>query len=476
MDQRPNILFLFTDQQRADTLCAPDGKHRPVMPALDALAAQATVFDHCVTPAPVCVPARFSLYSGLYPAHAGCCNNNYGSAYTGSGFYSRFTDSGYQTCCVGKMHHTLDLYGPMGFETRYTQEEMADPQDDYTKFITSGAYRNVFDYNGQRSEMYYIPQVSQLPAEAHPTQWIGDRSVEFLRTCDAERPFFLVSSFIHPHPPFAPPAPWNKMYRTVSDDPYMPPDPAEFAAFMSDRFTLDKIGISRQDLSLLRNFYFACISFIDYQISRIVSVLKERGLYDNTIIVFSSDHGEMLGDFGTMGKRSMLDGALRIPMMIRVPGRPAAHRADVCSLVDLAPTLLSLAGIDRGTERYDGIDLFSDARHSEVYSQFSTGKTGAYTVATDHDKLIYHAFEDRWYYFDRSPEDTDRYDEANPRVRQLRALLERYMREDVCKDGGGSADFFSGKNKFPYGPKRGDHLSRRAEELARMPAGYDIDI
>lgn len=69
--------------------------------------------------------------------------------------------------------------------------------------------------------------------------------------CDASRPFFLVSSFIHPHPPFAPPAPWNKMYRTVSDDPYMPEDPAEFAAFMSDRFTLDKVGISRQDLSLL---------------------------------------------------------------------------------------------------------------------------------------------------------------------------------------------------------------------------------
>ena len=111
---------------------------------------------------------------------------------------------------------------------------MSDPADQYTQFITSGAYKNVFDYNGQRSEMYYIPQVSQLPAEVHPTQWIGDRSVDFLRDCDASRPFFLVSSFIHPHPPFAPPAPWNKMYRTVSDDPYMPEDPAEFAAFMSE--------------------------------------------------------------------------------------------------------------------------------------------------------------------------------------------------------------------------------------------------
>ena len=207
MKQQPNVLFLFTDQQRADTIYAPGKPRRLFTPALDALAQESTVFDNCFTPAPVCVPARFSMYSGLYPAHSGCCNNNYGSAYTGNGFYSKFTGSGYQTCCVGKMHHTLDLYGPMGFQTRYTQEEMSDPADQYTQFITSGAYKNVFDYNGQRSEMYYIPQVSQLPAEVHPTQWIGDRSVDFLRDCDASRPFFLVSSFIHPHPPFAPPAP-----------------------------------------------------------------------------------------------------------------------------------------------------------------------------------------------------------------------------------------------------------------------------
>lgn len=256
----------------------------------------------------------------------------------------------------------------------------------------------------------------------------------------------------------------------------MPEDPAEFAAFMSDRFTLDKVGISRQDLSLLRNFYFACISFVDYQISRIIDTLKARGLYDNTIIFFSSDHGEMLGDFGTMGKRSMLDGALRIPFMLRVPGQAAARRSDVCSLVDVAPTLLSLAGIEYCGAHFDGIDLFSDARHSEVYSQFSTGKKGAYTVSSNHDKLVYHAFEDRWYYFDRMPEDTNRYDASNPRVRELRALLEQYMQEDCCTDGEGSADFFSGKNKFPYGPKRGDHLARREEELARMPAGYEIDI
>ena len=100
------------------------------------------------------------------------------------------TKAGFDSCCVGKMHHVWDRYGLMGFGSRHTQEELSHPDDDYTKYIVNSPYKNVFDYNGMRSEMYYIPQVSQLPAEAHPTQWIGDRSVEFIENCDPEKPMF----------------------------------------------------------------------------------------------------------------------------------------------------------------------------------------------------------------------------------------------------------------------------------------------
>lgn len=475
MSKQPNVLFIFTDQQRYDTIHAL-GNDRICTPALDEIANQATVFDACYTPAPVCVPARFAMYSGQYCGRCGCSNNNASFIYQGEGFYSQFTKNGYQTCSAGKMHHTQDLYGPMGFEKRYMQEEMSDPQDDYTKFILNSPYKNVFDYNGMRSEMYYIPQVSQLPQEYHPTQWVGDRSVEFLENCDADKPLFLMSAFIHPHPPFAPPAPWNKMYRTVSQDPYMPKDPKEFEIFLSDRFALEKVGISRQDLSLLRNYYYSCISFVDYQVSRLLDVLKKRDMYNDTIIVVSSDHGEMLGDFGTMGKRSMLDGAAHIPFMIRVPGREAQRRDDVCSLVDVAPTLLSCAGIDYDKAEFDGVDLFGDQRHEVVYSQYSTGKSGTYMVASNHDKLVYSGPHDKFFYYDTIPEDTNKYSPENPRVRELQSLLEQYMHDDVGEDGSGSMDFFSGTNKFPYGPKRGDHLMRKDEELARMPAGYPIDL
>lgn len=476
MAKRPNILILFTDQQRRDTIHAL-GNDRIITPALDSLANESVVFDSCITPAPVCVPARFSLYSGLYPAHSGCSNNNASSEYCGNGFYSEFTKSGYQTCCVGKMHFPSPLYSPMGFQKRLTQEEMQDPEeDDYTKFILNSPFKDVFDYNGMRSEMYYIPQVSQLPAAYHPTQWVGDNSVSFLRNCRKDEPFFLMASFIHPHPPFAPPSPWNKMYRSVSSDPYLPEMPEDFEAFMSDRFVLKDIGISRQDLTLLKNYYYSCVSFVDYQIGRILTALKETGNYDDTIILFSSDHGEMLGDFGTMGKRSMLDAAAHIPLMIKVPGLSPAHRTDVCSLVDIAPTLLELAGIGCRSESFDGFSLFGNRKHDAVFSQYSTGDKGTYMVASESDRLIYSAGRKEYFYFDTFPEDRNKYDPANPRIAELTALLQNYIHSDIGCDGSGATDAYSGISKFPYGPKRADHIKRHDDELAKMPIGYPIDL
>jgi len=205
-------------------------------------------------------------------------------------------------------------------------------------------------------------------------------------------------------------------------------------------------------------------------------VLKKRGMYEDTVIVFSSDHGEMLGDFGTMGKRSMLEGAAHIPLMIRVPGLEHRRRGDVCSLVDLAPTLLTLAGIGCHGE-FDGIDLFGGERREAVYSQYSTGEKGTYMVATDRDKLVWSGPRQRYYYFNTKPEDTDRYDSADPRVWELQTLLAEYMAGDIGTDGENRPSASAaGTSKLPYGPKRADHKMRRADELAQMPAGYPIDL
>lgn len=469
-----HLLILMTDQLRPDALGAY-GNPYVQTPTLDALAAESVIFDRAITPSPVCVPARLSLLSGQYANRHGNSNNNPGLSYRGEGFYSMLTKAGFNSCCVGKMHHVWDRYGSMGFSRRDTQEELSHPDDDYTAFIEKN-YPGVFDYNGMRSEMYYVPQISQLPAEAHPTQWIGDRSVEFIENCDPDKPTFLMSSFIHPHPPFCPPAPWNKLYRSDKlPAPFIPEDTSELKPLLHKTFDADRLGISPLDALRLKNFYYACVSFVDYQISRIIDALRRRGMYDDTVILFISDHGECLGDYRNMGKRTMLSSASAIPFMLRVPGMAPGRRSDPVSLVDVAPTMLSLFGVPYDPSEFDGVNILKD-RHELVYSQYNCHEKGVYMVAGETDKLIYHGARKQYYYFDRSPETHDLYPElaGTERVKYLKEKLDAYRAADTGKADAPASGESAAVNYF--GVSRMDHNARLAKEAARIPEGYTIDL
>ncbi len=468
-----NVLFLFTDQLRYDAIGA-NGNSYVQTPNLDALAADSVVFDYCLTPSPVCVPARLSLLSGRYPARTGCNANNKQTCYPGDGLYGMLTRAGLHSCNVGKMHNSRDLYGSMGFDERHTQEEMSNPRDEYTRFLTSSPYKNVFDYNGVRSEMYYVPQVSCLPAEVHPTQWVADRSLDFINGLKEGEKFFLFSSFIHPHPPFCPPAPWNKLYRRESvPAPFVPENYKDFKPMMTPSFDCENLGITEKAAKRLKNYYYACVSFVDYQVGRIISALKEKGLYDDTLIVFSSDHGEFLGDYSNFGKRSMLDPAAHVPLMMKIPGVAPCRRDEVCSLVDVAPTLLSLEGIDYPDDEFDGIDLFGENVREFVYSQYSHRGDGSYMIASRRDKLVYSAAENKYRYFNALPEIDDLYDESNPRIALMKEKLDAYYASDVGKIPVKKKKAAKIKE---FGTGWMDHTARHDEEKARIPAPYVIDL
>ena len=469
-----NILILFTDQFRYDAINAL-GNLGTQTPNLDVLANDGIVFDRCYTPSPVCIPARFSMYSGQYPARTGCNNNNKECSYSGNGYYARFTEAGFDTCAVGKMHHTIDLYGSMGFRTRYTQEEAFSEKDDYGRFIVS-KHPDVFDYHGMRSEMYYVPQISPLKAEDHPSQWIADQCIEYIRNHNKNEGLFLVGSFLHPHPPYAPPAPWQKLYRDDPEPPFIPETLDTYKDdLIGDRCSLKRLEISRQDILRTKNFYFACVSFVDYQIGRIIKELKDSGLYDDTLILFSCDHGDMMGDYGAIGKRTMMDSSCRIPLIIRHPGKKHERRTDPCSLVDIAPTLLAYAGISFNDTEYDGINLFSGNEHSTVYSQFGCGENGTYMATDGRTKLIYCASSKKYYLFETVPDDKETYAEHQEQVSALKELLDNYRKTDVSK----TKKSISGEpvsKVHPHYAGRLDHKARAKEEEARIPEGYHIDL
>lgn len=420
---RPNILLLFTDQQRWDTIHAGGN---PVIktPNLDRLVREGVLFSNAFTASPVCVSARCSLIHGQYPHRTGCTDNADPMPTDRPTLMSLLTDAGYRTHGVGKMHFTPDSQALRGFETRERQEELLRrvEDDDYLPYLQANGYGHVLDPMGPRGEMYYIPQVSQVPARLHATQWVGDRSVAFLREHaeeDGDRPFFLFSSYIHPHPPFSPPTPWNKLYRgPLMPLPKRPPQSEALWTYMNrhqNRYKYRDNGIDDNLLRVMKAHYYACISFVDYQVGRLLEALEETGALDNTLILFTSDHGELLGDYYCFGKRSMLDSAARVPLIARLPGR--FRQGAVCdtatSLVDVMPTALAVADVSAGEATLDGLDLAEVAERGDlaertVYSQHLRRERGTYMAVRREEKYFFSAADRREFYFHRveDPDET----------------------------------------------------------------------
>jgi len=420
---RPNILLIFTDQQRHDTVHAGGN---PVIrtPNLDRLVREGVLFRSCYTPSPVCVPARCSLIYGQYPHRTGCVDNGYPMPEDRPSLMQALSEAGYRTHGIGKMHFIPDRQALRGFQTREHQEELRRriEDDDYLKYLHENGFDHVYDPFGQRGEMYYIPQPAQMPAKLHGTNWVGDRAVEFIRGADRSRPFFLWASFIHPHPPFSPPTPWNKLYRAALMP--LPKRPENFEALQTymnryqNRYKYRDNGIDNNLLRAMKAYYYACISFIDFQVGRMLRALEDAGQLDRTLIIYTSDHGEFLGDYNCFGKRSMLDAAARVPMIVRYPDRFAPGRAcdTPVSLVDVMPTALGAAGIETGAYDLDGIDLAEiaadegDGRCCDrtVYSQYQRDALGTYMATNRRWKYFYSAPDRREFLFDRvlDPDET----------------------------------------------------------------------
>lgn len=420
---RPNILLIFTDQQRYDTIHAAGN---PVIktPHLDRLVQEGVLFPSAYTPSPVCVPARCSMIYGQYPHKTGCADNGDPMPEDRPSLMQALSDAGYRTHGIGKMHFSPNSQALRGFQTREHQGEMRSrvEDDDYLRFLHANGYEHVYDPFGPRGEMYYIPQPAQMPAEFHGTNWVGDRAVEFIHEVESSTPFFLFASFIHPHPPFSPPTPWNKLYR----GPLMPlpkrPDNCEtLHTYMNryqNRYKYRDNGIDNNLLRVMKAYYYACISFIDFQVGRMLKVLEETNQLDNTLIMYTSDHGEFLGDYNCFGKRSMLDSAARVPMIVRYPERFASGQ--ICdkstSLVDVMPTFLTAAEIDTTTYDLDGIDLADIAASKQsdkyqnrtVYSQYQRDAMGVYMATVQRWKYFYSSPDRREFLFDRvnDPDET----------------------------------------------------------------------
>ena len=363
---RPNVLFVMTDQQRFDTIAAL-GYQPASTPNLDRLVARGVSCERAYSTCPVCVPARYGIMTGCEPGRTGWFGNWQPvpdpRANCGPYLAETLRSLGYRTFGLGKFH-THPRTEPLGFEVHeYSEEIWPDREtflkDDYVVWLRdkAPAFEHLEQVHGERTDMYYVPQARPQPAELCAESWLAGRAVEEVGRSDA-RPFFGFVSFVQPHPPIAPPIPYNRMFDPDTMPPPRAGDPKIDAA--DDYLGWMNHGVYAEEISTfqakqLRARYAGAISFIDTCLGRILDAVEARPDADNTLICFFSDHGDLLGDHGAWQKESFFEASTRVPMLISWPRRlPGGRRhAGLTTLTDLFGLATGAAGKPQTRQGHD---------------------------------------------------------------------------------------------------------------------------
>lgn len=344
--RQPNILLLFTDQQRYDTLGCM-GNPFIVTPNLDRLAAEGCLYRFAHTPNPVCIPARYCLLTGQRSVvHRYYQNQGHHMDSSIPTLPRILSDTGYHNEAIGKMHFQ-PAREHHGFHRMQMMEETPSfrQDDDYLMYLKSSGCGHIRHAHGVRHLLYHQPQQSLLPEVHHGTHWVADRTIEFLRQ-NRNRPWFCWSSWIAPHPPLNATAQWAEFYRKRPVPLPNRREEEDLAPFHKGlNWFADMHAASPERQARSTQAYYAQISFVDEQIGRVLAELASLNLADDTLVIFASDHGELLGDHWAWQKQCSYEPAIRVPMIVRYPGRVTAGSVNkqFVDLLDLLPTIADAA-------------------------------------------------------------------------------------------------------------------------------------
>ena len=370
----PHIILIMTDQQRADAIGCM-GNDAVISPNLDALAAEGTLFMNGYSSCPSSTPARAGLLTGLSPWHHGLLGYGKVSPEYKYEMPQMLKDAGYYTFGIGKMHwHPQRV--KHGFEGTLLDESGRVEDENFTSdyrqwFQTKAPGRNPdatgIGWNDHTASIY------KLPENLHPTYWTGEMACELISNYDpTNKPLFLKVSFARPHSPYDPPQRYLDMYEDA-----LIPDPAigdwcgKYAKKLNPEETAQDAPYGNFGNEYARNsrrHYYANITFIDEQIGRIIQTLKEKDMYNDALIVFISDHGDMMGDHYHWRKTYPYEGSTHVPYIVKWPSvdhvTPGKTDAPV-ELRDILPTFLDAADVTIPTDM-DGRSLLPLAKGMET--------------------------------------------------------------------------------------------------------------
>lgn len=469
LETRPNIILIMTDEMRGD--CMGIAGHPDVKtPYLDTLAQQGRYYPNAYSACPSCIPARASLFTGLSQRHTGRVGYEDGVEWnynrTMAGELSKL---GYYTQCVGKMHvhplrsqvgfHNIVLHDGYLQEYRKSNVPYSENQlvaDDYFYWLKQekGIYADVTDTGLQCNSWVTRPWI--YDEMSHPTNWVVTQSINFLRRRDPRMPFFLMTSFVRPHAPYDAPQPYFDMY---SDRNIRPPVMGDW----DDREYLKEHGHIYDSHSgpveeeMIRNQqigYYACITHIDHQIGRLLQVLGNQGILENTVIIFTSDHGEMLSDHCLNRKNVPYQGSVRIPMIISGPEKLIGKRKrvedKVVELRDVMPTVLGIAGT--AVPGLDGVSMLKDEEREYLHGEHLADyeRHSNQFIVTKTDKYIWFPVtgEEQYFHLTTDP------DETKNAIGSLESASRiGYLREMLIKELAGCEEGYSDGKKLIAGCK-----------------------
>ena len=403
-NSKPNILLFISDQQRRDTL-GFRGETACSTPNMDRMAHEGVSFDHAITTAPLCTPARASMFTGLYPHQTGMALNPEGMAGREADHDSNrkprlqapvlmqyLREAGYRCYYSGKWH--------LDYQTlQESTDEIAGFADgpprvgaQYSAWckqrgIPDGILHHPIPGNPYRSKRY--PNMTIPKTGMHPLRkgqdfdaWIVDHALRLLEARDRQYPFFLVCSVAGPHPPLVVPKEYYDMY-----DPSAIPEPANFSpgsgepGFLRDsyfRLLRNDWGTSWNAWQKSVAVYWAYVTYVDELYGKVLNWLEREELLDGTLVIMTSDHGEMMGQHGLWQKMCPYEEAVRVPFLMRLPGIIRANQRCIApvSHIDIAPTILSAAEVSppAATLGVNLLELTDDPVpsliHRDVFSQY----------------------------------------------------------------------------------------------------------
>lgn len=397
-----NVLFLMTDQHKPDCL-GVEGDRVARTPNIDAFAKTAVRFSNAYCADPVCTPSRASILTGLHSHNHRAFNNTIPWPFEHKTMAHAFSRSGYMSALIGKMHfvdaqthgfdYRLDFndwwqqIGPMA---KLYAEELSRansgsgmPQIDDLWRDFGDPWKGVRQLDDRKSATH-PGRVSKIPEDHHFESFVARESIRFLKNHGKDQPFFLISSMLKPHDPFMPAQRFADMFRAEDmklPDTYGKVDLNSIPKRVRAVIEGSSGNVDLRDPAVARNhiaMYYANLAQADNALGQVLQTLRDLDLEKDTIVIYASDHGEMLGEHGLWQKFQFYDASCGVPLMFRIPGATeAGARCDVpVSLVQLLPTLCELCGLTP-PERHDGeslVDLIRQPRlkkETKVYAEFA---------------------------------------------------------------------------------------------------------